>query len=222
MENTKQEQKRPSLLWVLLPIFLGVIGGIIGYFILRNKHRKFAKEIFLIGLIITIIYTSFSLITRYYVGHWMSSFKEQSISEVERKVEESIKGLYSEKDVTGPSFSDIRIDGKTVYINPSTGVATRIYTNNSYVTVTGKVIDDVKMSDNPELIVRVWNKLSVEVMPETTGIFQTRISMSKESPSVATFNFETPLNEGWNTIEIATEDAAHNSAAMIIEVKLVI
>jgi len=38
--------------WYLLPIFLGIIGGIIAYFALRNDDREKAKKCLYLGLIL--------------------------------------------------------------------------------------------------------------------------------------------------------------------------
>jgi hypothetical protein len=43
-------------LWYLLPILSGIIGGLIGYFTIRNSNKKMAKNILIIGTIITIIF----------------------------------------------------------------------------------------------------------------------------------------------------------------------
>ena len=45
-------EKRRSNWWYLLPIFLGIIGGIIAYFALRNDDRKKAKKCLYLGLIL--------------------------------------------------------------------------------------------------------------------------------------------------------------------------
>lgn len=44
-----------SLWWVLLPIFLGIFGGIIGYFILKNDDIKLAKFCLHLSIVLTII-----------------------------------------------------------------------------------------------------------------------------------------------------------------------
>ncbi len=44
-----------SLWWVLLPIFLGVFGGVIGYFILKNDDHKLAKVCLHLSIVLTII-----------------------------------------------------------------------------------------------------------------------------------------------------------------------
>jgi signal peptidase len=43
--------KKPSNWWYVLPLFLGLIGGIIGYFALRNKNKAAARNMLIIGLV---------------------------------------------------------------------------------------------------------------------------------------------------------------------------
>ena len=45
------ERKRSNW-WYLLPIFLGIIGGIIAYFALRRDDREKAKKCIYLGLIL--------------------------------------------------------------------------------------------------------------------------------------------------------------------------
>jgi hypothetical protein len=45
------EQKRPSIAWYLVPVFLSIIGGIIMYFALRNRDRKMADRGILVGVL---------------------------------------------------------------------------------------------------------------------------------------------------------------------------
>jgi len=47
-----QQQRSPF--WYLLPIFLGIIGGIIVYFALKNTDKQKAKRALVIGIIISI------------------------------------------------------------------------------------------------------------------------------------------------------------------------
>ena len=48
--------ERPrSNFWFLLPIFLGLIGGIIAYFILRQDDPKKAKNCLYLGIVLAII-----------------------------------------------------------------------------------------------------------------------------------------------------------------------
>jgi ribosomal protein L40E len=41
---------KPSIAWYLLPILLGILGGIIGYFVIRSKDVKMAKNMLYVGL----------------------------------------------------------------------------------------------------------------------------------------------------------------------------
>lgn len=36
---------KPSRLWYLFPIFFGLLGGILGYFLIRDRDKKFAKRL---------------------------------------------------------------------------------------------------------------------------------------------------------------------------------
>jgi len=53
---------KPSYAWYLLPIFLGIIGGVIGYYILKNKHDKMAKYMLFLGIVSSI----FGIIINYF------------------------------------------------------------------------------------------------------------------------------------------------------------
>ena len=48
-------ERTRSLWWVLLPIFLGIIGGVIGYFALKNDDQKLAKFILHLSIVLTIV-----------------------------------------------------------------------------------------------------------------------------------------------------------------------
>jgi hypothetical protein len=58
-ENPNKTQdnaiKKPSRLWYLLPLLLGLIGGLVGYFELKAKDRKMAKRILIVGIVITML-----------------------------------------------------------------------------------------------------------------------------------------------------------------------
>ena len=47
-----QPEKQRSNWWYLVPIFLGIIGGIIAYFALRNDDHQKAKKCLYLGLIL--------------------------------------------------------------------------------------------------------------------------------------------------------------------------
>ena len=48
-------EKPRSNWWYLLPIFFGIIGGIIAYFAIRKDDRKKAKKCLFVGLILLVI-----------------------------------------------------------------------------------------------------------------------------------------------------------------------
>ena len=47
--------KSRSSMWYLLPIFVGLIGGVIAYWILRHDDPKKAKKCVYIGIILAIV-----------------------------------------------------------------------------------------------------------------------------------------------------------------------
>jgi hypothetical protein len=52
---TTQAPKIKSKWWYLLPIFLGVIGGIIAWMALKSFDRKMAKNCLILGVILDVI-----------------------------------------------------------------------------------------------------------------------------------------------------------------------
>ncbi len=50
-----QPERQRSLWWVLLPIFVGIIGGIVGYFVLKNDDGRLAKFCLHLGIVLTVI-----------------------------------------------------------------------------------------------------------------------------------------------------------------------
>ena len=55
-------EKQRSKAWFLLPIFSGVIGGIIAYFILRQSDPQKAKNCLYLGLVLMLIGIIFNII----------------------------------------------------------------------------------------------------------------------------------------------------------------
>jgi phage shock protein PspC (stress-responsive transcriptional regulator) len=53
MDNNPSKQKKPSKALYLFPIFLGFIGGILGYFLVKDADKKFAKQLLVLGFIVT-------------------------------------------------------------------------------------------------------------------------------------------------------------------------
>jgi len=54
-ESVVRRTDTPSLLWYILPIVLGLIGGLIAYVYVRDDNPEMAKDLFTVGLIVFII-----------------------------------------------------------------------------------------------------------------------------------------------------------------------
>jgi hypothetical protein len=48
-------ERQRSLWWTLLPIFVGIIGGIIAYFIIRFDDPRLSKFCLHLGIVLTVI-----------------------------------------------------------------------------------------------------------------------------------------------------------------------
>jgi len=46
---------RPTRAWYLIPLFLGIIGGIIGYFAVKNDDKEMANNLLIEGIVLTIV-----------------------------------------------------------------------------------------------------------------------------------------------------------------------
>jgi len=50
-----QPSEDVSILYWLLPFFFGIIGGIVAYFVLRDRNRKIANYMLIFGLVWTVV-----------------------------------------------------------------------------------------------------------------------------------------------------------------------
>jgi RsiW-degrading membrane proteinase PrsW (M82 family) len=53
--NTNVERKNPSKAWYLLPIFFGILGGLVMYFIVRDDNKQMAKNGLILSVILSIV-----------------------------------------------------------------------------------------------------------------------------------------------------------------------
>ncbi|RLF07455.1 MAG: hypothetical protein DRJ64_02965 [Thermoprotei archaeon] len=51
----KYGKSKVSKIYYLLPIFLGILGGIAGYLLVEDRDKKFAKRLIIIGIIMTFV-----------------------------------------------------------------------------------------------------------------------------------------------------------------------
>lgn len=56
------EQRTRSKAWYILPIFIGIIGGIIAYFAVKNDDPKLGKNCLIVGIAVLVINISFFMI----------------------------------------------------------------------------------------------------------------------------------------------------------------
>jgi len=45
-------EQKTSYVWYLLPILFSILGGVIAYFLLKDKDKKTAKTMIYIGLVV--------------------------------------------------------------------------------------------------------------------------------------------------------------------------
>jgi uncharacterized membrane protein (UPF0136 family) len=46
---------QPTWAWYLVSILLGVVGGIIGYFAVKDRDQDMANKLLIVGIVVTII-----------------------------------------------------------------------------------------------------------------------------------------------------------------------
>jgi hypothetical protein len=49
------EESHVSKIWILLPLFLGFIGGILGYLLIKDDDKELAKNLFIFGCFWTFV-----------------------------------------------------------------------------------------------------------------------------------------------------------------------
>jgi hypothetical protein len=66
-------ERQQSLWWILFPVFLQLIGGIIAYFVLRNNDPRLAKFCIQLGLLLQFI----NLVLVYYLISQIPEFSQE-------------------------------------------------------------------------------------------------------------------------------------------------
>ncbi|NIO44850.1 MAG: hypothetical protein GTN36_04855 [Candidatus Aenigmarchaeota archaeon] len=75
-KNPNKKTQKPSKLLYLLPIFLGIIGGVIGYVVAKDKDKKMATNLLIVGIIISVI--SVILIVPFFILFYYGIFAPSS------------------------------------------------------------------------------------------------------------------------------------------------
>jgi hypothetical protein len=65
------ESQTRSKAWYVLPVFMGIIGGLIAYFVVKNDDPKLGKNCLVVGIVVLVINLS--------VGFFMGLFSELMI-----------------------------------------------------------------------------------------------------------------------------------------------
>jgi len=60
-------QGKVSKAWYLVPLFFGILGGIIGYFAVKSRDKKTAKNLLIFGILWTIVLYGISFAISYYL-----------------------------------------------------------------------------------------------------------------------------------------------------------
>ena len=89
------ERKRSNW-WFLLPIFIGLIGGIIAYFVLRHDDPKKAKNCLYLGIILAII------------GIILNLTLASELSQLEQNFGININVWFFEFNVLGSKFNEVK------------------------------------------------------------------------------------------------------------------
>lgn len=55
----EEEEKKTSLWWMFVPIFLGAVGGAVAWKIHKEKEREFARIMLVVGIVFTLIIIPF-------------------------------------------------------------------------------------------------------------------------------------------------------------------
>jgi len=60
VNKTKMRNQRHSAIWYLAPLFLGLLGGLIGYIVVKDDDKPMANNLILFGVLMTIVIIIFS------------------------------------------------------------------------------------------------------------------------------------------------------------------
>ena len=135
--------RKSSPFWYLLPIFLGFVGGIISYFILKNTDQQRAKRCIIIGIIFSIPLASwiglqiiFGTQNPFFVVFDRPAEQGKvQIARVVAIIDDNPVTLRTKGDANPTSISGIDFPitedeyiGKVVNVFPQVGYITRIFT----------------------------------------------------------------------------------------------
>ena len=70
----ESEEKRRSNVWFLLPIFFGIFGGLVAFFVLRHDDRPKARNCLYLGIVLMVVGIIMNLILVSFIPELNSGF----------------------------------------------------------------------------------------------------------------------------------------------------
>jgi len=95
VENFETKIKKPSRLYYLLPIFLGLLGGIAGYLLVQDRDKNFARRLLIVGIIMTVIWILVWVFVPAILSYmWLTSFQNAATEAVGEQAETQVRCSY--------------------------------------------------------------------------------------------------------------------------------
>ena len=117
MENESDIRKKPSRLWYLLPIFLNAIGGIIGYFLLKDRDRKFAERLLIVGLVMIAVWFILSFLLAAVAYLYIGGLFKKTTSSLILLIDANCNGEFLNVIVSNEGTDKITVSSLKFYVN---------------------------------------------------------------------------------------------------------
>lgn len=128
-------KQKPSRWWYLLPLFFGILGGLAGYFLVKDRDKKLAKRLIITGIIIMILHIVVSFLT--YL--WINRLQKRTTSSITERLNATLGGLKAEASMesiwngtNNLSLSVKNTGGTDIVINKDNGAA---YCNGKLISI---------------------------------------------------------------------------------------
>jgi archaellum component FlaF (FlaF/FlaG flagellin family) len=114
VEEFGVSQKRPSKLYYLLPIFLGILGGVAAYLLVKDRDKKFAKKLLIVGIIMTVVFIVIRYSTSFILGMWLKGFTEEQTAEVATRSQSQIACSVGGISLSGINYCNGLLKGNVI------------------------------------------------------------------------------------------------------------
>ena len=108
--------KKHTRAWYLVPLILGIIGGIIGYIVIKDDDKKMATNLLIIGIIMTVV---IPIVVGLVVWTWLTDVIRGGLTGLTTSsllVDEEAP-LFTLTDINGANFSLDDFRGKVVVLD---------------------------------------------------------------------------------------------------------